>query len=67
MPRAYSCGEHMRYPLPENLGNQDSYPQSQGETKQNLLYPLIQEYSEDICIGHSKKKDQTAVLGNLQS
>ena len=49
-------GEHMRHPLAENLGNQDSHAQSKGETKQNLLRPLIQEYSKKICLLRQQKK-----------
>ena len=57
-------GEHMRHPLAENLGNQDSHAQSKGETKQNLLRPLIQEYSKKICLlrQQKKKKEQTTVF-----
>ena len=51
-------GEHMRHPLAENLGNQDSHAQSKGETKQNLLRPLIQEYS---------KKNQIVASGHLKN
>ena len=63
IPRAQPHGEHMRRPLAESLGIQNSHAQSKDETKQNLLYALIQEYSKKICLlRQEKKKEQTTVF-----
>ena len=63
IPRAQSHGKHMRRPLVESLGIQNSHAQSKDETKQNLLYALIQEYSKKICLlRQEKKKEQTTVF-----
>ena len=64
IPRAQSHGKHMRRPLVESLGIQNSHAQSKDETKQNLLYALIQEYPKKICLlrQKKKKKEQTTVF-----
>ena len=56
IPRAQPHGEHMRHSPAENLGIQDSHAQIKGETKQNLLCPIIQEYSKKICLLRQQKK-----------
>ena len=64
IPRAQSHGKRMRCPLVESLGIQNSHAQSKDETKQNLLYALIQEYPKKICLlrQKKKKKEQTTVF-----
>lgn len=61
IPRAQPHGEHMMHSLAENLGIQDSHAQGKDETKQNLLCPLIQQYSKKICL-LKKKKEETTVF-----